>query len=144
MVEYDVAARAIVGTLHLPVAAGVGVSDWDFEAPHHGLALTRDGTTLCIAGRASDYAAIVSTAPLALVGTVAVADAPSWAVIDRTDRLCLVASTRADEVDIVSLANRALVGRFATGRGPKHITLAMVPPNVIDAIRARQTALSRR
>ena len=37
------------------------VADWDFEAPHHGLDMTSDESTLCAAGRASDYVALVST-----------------------------------------------------------------------------------
>jgi hypothetical protein len=52
-----------VDRLELPVKEGVTEDDWDFEAPHHGLAMSPDGKTLCIAGRASDYAALVSTAP---------------------------------------------------------------------------------
>ena len=59
VVAYDLAARKVLRRLELPVKAGVTVDDWDFEAPHHGLALTDDGATLCLAGRASDYAALV-------------------------------------------------------------------------------------
>lgn len=137
VIEYDVGAKRIVRTLRLPVAAGVSVEDWDFEAPHHGLAMTPDGSTLCVAGRASDYAGIVSTRPLALVATVPVDDAPSWSVIDRTGRYCLTANTRADTVSVVSLADRSLVARFPAGRGAKHITMGRVSPQVIAAMKAR-------
>jgi len=46
------------------VKPGIAVSDYDFAAPHHGLALIDDGETLCIAGRASDYTALVSAPEL--------------------------------------------------------------------------------
>ena len=59
MVAYDVASRELIRRLDLPAEPGVTSLDWDFEAPHHGLALTDDGETLCLAGRASDYAALV-------------------------------------------------------------------------------------
>ena len=59
VVAYNLAARKVVKRLDLPVKPGVTAADWDFEAPHHGLALTPDGRTLCLAGRASDYAALV-------------------------------------------------------------------------------------
>ena len=49
VVAYDLAARKVVRRLDLPVKPGVTVADWDFEAPHHGLALTDDGRTLCLA-----------------------------------------------------------------------------------------------
>jgi 6-phosphogluconolactonase (cycloisomerase 2 family) len=63
VMAYDLKSKAEVDRLELPVKEGVTEDDWDFEAPHHGLAMSPDGKTLCIAGRASDYAALVSTAP---------------------------------------------------------------------------------
>ena len=59
VVFYDLAAKKVTRRLDLPMKAGITVKDWDFEAPFHGLALTDDGTILCLAGRASDYAALV-------------------------------------------------------------------------------------
>ena len=64
MVAFDLARRKVDRRLELPVKAGVTVADWDFEAPHHGLAFTADGKTLCLAGRASDYAALVDASDL--------------------------------------------------------------------------------
>lgn len=137
VIEYDVGAKRITRTLRLPVAPGVTVEDWDFEAPHHGLEMTPDGSTLCIAGRASDYAAIVSTRPLALVATVPLPDAPSWAAIDRTGRFCVLANTRAASASVVSLDTRREIARFATGSGAKHVHIGRVPPGTIAAIKAR-------
>jgi DNA-binding beta-propeller fold protein YncE len=78
VVTYDLAARRVVRRLDLAVKAGVTPADWDFEAPHHGLALTDDGQTLCLAARASDYAALVSAPDLTLIATIPVGDAPGW------------------------------------------------------------------
>ena len=60
VVAYDLAGLKVLRRLDLPVKPGVTAADWDFEAPHHGLAITDDGRTLCLAGRASDYAALVA------------------------------------------------------------------------------------
>ena len=79
VVAYDVASRKVIRRLDLPVKPGVTSVDWDFEAPHHGLALTDDGETLCLAGRASDYAALVRAQDLTLIATIPVGDAPGWA-----------------------------------------------------------------
>ena len=38
VVSYDMATRKVDRRLELPVKPGVTVADWDFEAPHHGLA----------------------------------------------------------------------------------------------------------
>jgi DNA-binding beta-propeller fold protein YncE len=136
VVRYDTSQRAVVEQLELPVADGVGPSDWDFDAPHHGLAMTTDEKFLCVAARASDYAGIISTGPLTLVATVPTSDAPSWSVIDSTNQVCITANTRADEVSIVSLAEQKEIARLRTGgRGPKHVTLGQVPVAVVAAIK---------
>ncbi len=62
VIEFDLAGGRITRRLELPVDAGVSEDDWDFEAPHHGLTISPDERTLCAAGRASDYVALVSTA----------------------------------------------------------------------------------
>jgi DNA-binding beta-propeller fold protein YncE len=61
VMAYDLKAKAEVDRLELPVKEGVTEDDWDFEAPHHGLAMSPDGKTLCVAGRASDYVGLVAT-----------------------------------------------------------------------------------
>jgi DNA-binding beta-propeller fold protein YncE len=124
--------------LDLPVKDGATEKDWDFEAPHHGLDITRDGSTLCLAGRASDYVALVKAPELELIATIPVDDAPGWATIAQRDGTCIVPSTRADTISIISLAERKEVTRIKSGDGPKHVTIAMLPTDVIDAAAARK------
>jgi DNA-binding beta-propeller fold protein YncE len=137
VVAYDLAERKVIKRLALPVKAGVTTADFDFEAPHHGLALTPDGRTLCLAGRASDYAALVRAPALTLIATVPVGDGPGWAETADRGRLCLVANTRSDDLSIISIAGRKEVARLPMGNGPKHITVAAVPGAVVEAVRAR-------
>jgi DNA-binding beta-propeller fold protein YncE len=140
--------------LDLPVADGVTEADWDFEAPHHGLALTPDETRLCLAGRASDYAAIVATDGVAsdgvatdgvatdgvagdgleLLATVPVGDAPSWAALDAAGELCVLANTRSDDVSLVSMRALEEVARLPAGRAPKHVTIGPVPAAVLEPV----------
>ena len=117
--------------------AGVTSADWVFEAPHHGLSLSADGKTLCIAGRASDYAAIVRAPELTLVATAPVGDAPGWAELADHDRLCLIANTRSDDLSFVSIADRKELALIKVGDGPKHITVAQAPAAILDAVKAR-------
>jgi DNA-binding beta-propeller fold protein YncE len=134
---YDLARRAIVRRLDLPVKPGITAVDWDFEAPHHGLALTPDGQTLCLAGRASDYAALVRAPELTLIATIPVGDAPGWAEVADNGRLCLIANSRSDDLSIISISNRAEILRLPIGDGPKHITVERIPASVIAAFKAR-------
>jgi DNA-binding beta-propeller fold protein YncE len=138
VVFYDLAARKVTRRLDLPLKAGITVKDWDFEAPFHGLALTDDGTILCLAGRASDYAALVRTADLTLVATVPVGDGPGWSETADNGRLCLVANTRSDDLSFVSIAERKETLRLSIGNGPKHITVARVPAPVVAAVKERK------
>lgn len=133
VIAYDLNTREIVRRIDLPVKDGVTEDDWDFEAPHHGLAMTEDEQTLCIAGRASDYTALVATSDLNLIKTIPAGDAPSWSAISAGDKYCVVANTRSDDVSIVSLESQSEVARLPAGRGPKHVTIGLVPVQSLEA-----------
>ncbi|MGP1281426.1 MAG: hypothetical protein ACTS1X_00490 [Parasphingopyxis sp.] len=135
IVTYDFARRAIVERIDLPVADGVSEEDWDFEAPHHGLVITPDGATLCAAGRASDYAALVAAEGLELLATVPVGNAPSWSAIGADGAICILANNRSDDVSLVDVEARAEVARLQVGRAPKHITVGRVPESVLRGVR---------
>lgn len=134
VVAYDLKSRRITRRLELPVNANVTAADWDFEAPHHGLALTPDGRTICIAGRASDYAALVRAPELTLISTIPLGDGPGWSEVAEGGRTCLVANTRSDDISLISIPAQREVARIKGGDGPKHITVARVPPDVLDAV----------
>jgi DNA-binding beta-propeller fold protein YncE len=144
VVTYDIASRKVIRRLELPVKPGVTSADWDFEAPHHGLALTEDGETLCLAGRASDYAALVNTKDLKLIATIPVGDAPGWSEVADEGRLCLTANTRADNLSIISIPRRAEVARLPIGNGPKHISVSHIPQAVIAAFRSSSAGAAGR
>jgi DNA-binding beta-propeller fold protein YncE len=138
VVAFDFAARKVTRRLDLPVKPGVTAVDFDFEAPHHGLALTDDGRTLCLAGRASDYVALVSVPALTLVTTIPVGDAPGWAETADAGRVCLVPNTRSDDLSIISIPDRKEVRRLPIGDGPKHVTVSRIPAAVIAAVKTRR------
>jgi hypothetical protein len=129
--SYDLGARKVVRKLDLPIGAGVTSADWVFAAPHHGLSLSEDGRTLCIAGRASDYAALVRAPDLTLIATVPAGDSPGWSEFADHDRICLIANTRSDDMSFVSVAERKELLRLKVGDGPKHITVARIPATVL-------------
>ncbi len=143
VIAYDLETREILARNDLPQAEGIDESDWDFEAPHHGLALTPEEDALCLAGRASDYAAVVATAGLELLATVPVGDAPSWAELDATGELCVLANTRSDDVSIVSLTHFEELARLPVGRAPKHVSIGFVPEAVLADVSRRRGAAAR-
>ncbi len=137
VVAYDLTTNRVISRLDLPVKEGITTADYDFEAPHHGLALTHDGATLCLAGRSSDYAALVRAPELTLIATIPAGDGPGWAEVSEDGRLCLIANTRSDDLSIISIPDRREVVRLPMGDGPKHVTVARLPAAVIAAVKAR-------
>jgi DNA-binding beta-propeller fold protein YncE len=131
VIEFGLREGRVLRSRELPIDDGVTEDDYDFEAPHHGLAISHDEKTLCLAARASDYVALVSTRTLAATALIEVADAPGWAAIGPGGRRCFVANTRADNVSAISLAKRKEVARIRTGDGPKLIEAARLPQSVL-------------
>ena len=131
VVEYGLRERRVLRSRELPVDPGVTEDDYDFEAPHHGLALTPDERTLCLAGRASDYVALVSTATMEPTAIIEVDDAPGWAALGPDASHCFVPNTRADTLSVISLAGRREVARVRMGDGPKQIEAARLPQGVV-------------
>jgi DNA-binding beta-propeller fold protein YncE len=136
VVAFDFPSAREVKRLELPRKDGVTEADWDFSAPHHGLALSHDGGTLCLAGRASDYAALVKAPELELIATIPVADGPGWAAFADNDRICIIANTRADSISLISVAEKKEIARIDGGNGPKHITVTRIPASTIASAAA--------
>lgn len=132
--RYNIQRGELEAWQDLPVDPAATEADWDFEAPHHGLALGPDGRGLCLAGRASDYAALVAAPSLEVTAIVPVGDAPSWSAITRDGRICVVANNRSDDVSLVDMEAGVETARITAGRAPKHITIGDVPLDVIDAL----------
>jgi DNA-binding beta-propeller fold protein YncE len=132
LIEYKLGRGVESRRLELPVDEGVTADDYDFEAPHHGLALSPDETTLCAAGRASDYVALVSTRRMRARAIIEVGDAPGWATTSPNGRRCFVPNTRDDTLSAISYRRAREVARIPVGDGPKHIEAARIPARVLS------------
>lgn len=132
VMEFDLAGGRPLRALELPIAEGVTSDDYDFESPHHGLAISGDERFLCVAGRASDYVAIVEIETMTAAAIIPVDDAPGWAETSPDGSSCYVASTRANTVSVVSYETLSLVAEIPAGAGPKYLASARVPVSVLD------------
>lgn len=133
IVEFDLERGVITRELELPIDEGVTEDDFDFEAPHHGLDLSGDGRTLCAAGRASDYVALVAARAMRQRAIIEVGDAPGWATTGPGGRRCFVPNTREDTLSVISYRNRVEVARLPVGDGPKHVEAARVPERMVES-----------
>ena len=136
LATYDLGRRKVVRRLDLPFQPGQPIADWLLQAPYHGLALTPDGKTLCLAGRESDAVALVRAPALTLITTVKVGKAPGWAEIADAGQLCLTANGGSNDLSFVRIADGTEVARLPVGRGPRHVSVANVPSAVLAAVEA--------
>lgn len=132
VIEFDLITGTITRELSLPVKEGTSEDDYDFEAPHHGLALSRDESTLCLAGRVSDYVALVDVASFTATAIIPVGDAPSWSATSPDGRHCFVANNRDDSVSVISYARRREIARIPVGDGPKYLIGGRIPAEVMQ------------
>lgn len=132
IIEYDLVAGHMLRTVQLPIAEGVTEDDYDFGAPHHGLALSPDGKILCAAARASDYVALVSTETFKPVEIIDVGDAPGDAYNGPDGLTCWVANEHSDNVSVISYADLKEIARIPVGDAPHHLDAARVPGAVLE------------
>jgi hypothetical protein len=94
------------------------------NSAHHGLALSRSGRQLCVAGTMDDYVGMVDVAnpqrrkifPLGTAGA-----RPYWATNDPGGRQCWVSIAGTDRVNVYSYADRKRLASIAVGDHPQRV-----------------------
>jgi YVTN family beta-propeller protein len=128
--EVDPLTGAILRSKRLPI---VGTpSDDPNEAPHHGIAVSADGTTICDAAKLYDYIALVDRASFETLATIPVPGGlPIEAETSSDGRYCFVANRNGNSVSVISYQSRTEVRRIPAGVGPQEMTEASVPVAVL-------------
>jgi DNA-binding beta-propeller fold protein YncE len=136
IVAYDPAHCATLGRLDLPLegrATQIAPHDYPNEAAMHGVAMSPDAGTLCLAGTIDDYVALVSIPRLTLSRIVPVGQEPAYAVTSVDGQYCFVSSrgATANTVSVISYATQSEVARIPTGLHPQVEVAASVPNDVL-------------
>jgi YVTN family beta-propeller protein len=122
LIEFDLVAGRIVRTVDLPYSEqgrATHPDDYPGNSAHHGIAMSGDGTKLCVAGTIDDYAAILSRPALTTDSIVPVGDIPYWAQSSFDGRHCYVTLSGDDEMVVLSYATGAVVARVPVGDFPQ-------------------------
>jgi DNA-binding beta-propeller fold protein YncE len=99
-------------------------SQYVLNSAHHGLAINRAGTKLCVAGTMDDYVGLVPIKRPKRAKILALAhsgDRPYWATNAPGDRRCWVSVAGDDRVNVYSYAKRKLVGSVQVGDHPQRV-----------------------
>jgi hypothetical protein len=124
-VEYSLRRHRVTRLAHLPIAEHVEDTpreEYLLDSAHHGIAMNRRGTKLCVAGTMSDYAAIVRrrTFRYKLVRRPEGAK-PYWSTTSANGRLCYVSWSGLDQISVINYRRAKEVKRINVGDHPQRI-----------------------
>ena len=126
-VAFDLRRGQVSQVVPLPQSAAARQTpkaQYVLNSAHHGLAISRDGSRLCVAGTMDDYVGLVDVAnpqhrrifPLPHTG-----DRPYWATNGPGGGRCWVSIAGDDRVNVYSYATRTRVASLAVGDHPQRV-----------------------
>jgi hypothetical protein len=119
-------------------AAALTREEYVLDSAHHGIAINKRGTRLCVAGTMSDYAAIVSRK----TGRAKVFDGsakflrnrtysrPYWATTSHVDGNCWVSMAGSDLVMVIDYRKKKVINEIAVGDHPQRVRDGLVSRRV--------------
>ncbi|WP_433732011.1 YncE family protein [Actinoplanes sp. CA-051413] len=127
LVEYDVATDKVTRVKTLPKNPATSDDRTTFvnDSRHHGLAMSPDGSKLCVAGTMDDYVTVVDRGSLQ-EATLVPASKPYWATVSGDGRDCVISESGADQVSAISFATGKRVATVAVGDHPQRVRIGHV------------------
>ncbi len=133
----------VTRVVHLPVSQQVQDmprEQYVLDSAHHGLAINRAGTKLCVAGTMSDYAAIVDRSTFrakVFKGRARFLDGrryskPYWSTRG-PDNTCWVSMSGSDLVTIIDFHTERVVAEVPVGEHPQRVRQGVVRASILDS-----------
>jgi DNA-binding beta-propeller fold protein YncE len=127
-VEYDFKQDRVRRVANLPIADHVKDmprEEYLLDSAHHGIAMNKAGTRLCVAGTMSDYAAIVRRESFRYK-LIHGGKKPYWSTTSRSGRKCYVSWSGTDRISVISYRKRKEVASVKVGDHPQRIRFGNV------------------
>lgn len=127
-VEYDLKRDRVRRVARLPVserASRLLREQYLLDSAHHGIAINRRDTRLCVAGTMSDYAAIVSRRTFR-AKLIHGGEKPYWATNSNNGRYCFVSWSGSDRISAISYGKKREVARIPVGDHPQRMRMGNV------------------
>jgi DNA-binding beta-propeller fold protein YncE len=122
-VEFDLEQERVVRVADLPIseeAQNTPREQYLLDSAHHGIAMSPEGTKLCVAGTMSDYAAIVSRSTFQAT-TFPVGEKPYWSTNGLGGRTCWVSFSGDDSVSVFDYQSERELARIPVGDHPQRV-----------------------
>lgn len=126
--EYDLEQDKVLRLAHLPnLVPDTPREMYLLDSAHHGIAIDEAGTTLCVAGTMSDYAAMVDRDDFSYRLIVKEEGAkPYWSTTSDDGAHCFVSWSGLDKVSALSYATGAIVAEADVGYHPQRVRTGWV------------------
>ncbi|PNE04282.1 serine/threonine protein kinase [Alcanivorax sp. MD8A] len=133
-IEYDMEEDRITRVASLPnLIPDTPQEVYVNDSAHHGIALSADNTTLCVAGTMSDYVALVNRETFEYSLKTGIGEKPYWVTTSEDGEHCYVSWSGTDQMSIFHYASGQEVARVDVGDHPQRIREGRVPIAWVEA-----------
>lgn len=132
-IEYDLLEDRVLRVAELPDLYGGPPETYLLDSAHHGIAMNREGTRLCVAGTMSDYAAIVNRSDFGF-NLIQAGEKPYWSTNSADGDYCFVSWSGTDKVSVLSYKNRSEVASIGVGDHPQRIRTGVVRTDWVQSL----------
>jgi DNA-binding beta-propeller fold protein YncE len=141
-VEYDLRRDKVTEVVDMPIseeARNMQREQYLLDSAHHGIAINKAGSRLCVAGTMSDYAAIVARKSVGReklkLKVLRKGEKPYWATTSSDGRYCFVSWSGTDAISVISYKRRKEVAHIEVGDHPQRIRMGYVRKSWLRAQR---------
>lgn len=127
-IEYDMEEEKVVRLAELPdLTNGLPRELYVNDSAHHGIAMSADDQTLCVAGTMSDYVALVDRETFEYTLKTGIGEKPYWVTTSKDGEHCYVSWSGTDQMSVFNYASGQEVARVNVGDHPQRIREGRVP-----------------
>ena len=121
-VEYDMVNDKVTRLYELPRSyPDMPRTEYVNDSAHHGIALSGDNTTFCVAGTMDDYVAIVNRDTGEYKTLNDIGEKPYWVTSDKSGEYCYISWSESDAISVISYASGEEVAHIGVGDHPQRI-----------------------
>lgn len=136
-IEYDMETDAVTRLYELPRNyPDMPRTQYVNDSAHHGIALSGDDTTFCVAGTMDDYVAIVDRVSGDYKILNDIGEKPYWVTTNKTGEYCYVSWSETDAMSVISYATGEEVVHIPVGDHPQRIREGYVTQTWLDGVSA--------
>jgi WD40 repeat protein len=137
-VEYDLRKDKVTRVAQLPISdktKDIPREQYLLDSAHHGLALSGDEKTLCVAGTMSDYAALVSRKTFKYKIFRGLGTKPYWSTSSNNGKYCFLSWSGTDNISVFDYEKGKEIANIPVGDHPQRIRVGDVRRSWIKAHR---------